>query len=119
LGLAVLVGLAGPRLAAAEESVAEQAGIGAGTALLNVLYIPAKLAYATAGGIIGGFTYGLTLGDSETAERVWEPTLGGDYVLTPQALTGAEPVRFSGGEPAADPEPAGQMHTRADTQWPE
>lgn len=85
---------AGP--AAAEDDFLASAGIGLGTALVNVLYIPAKFTYATVGGIIGGFAWLLSLGDTETAMGVWEPTMGGSYVVTPKMLRGDEPIEFSG-----------------------
>lgn len=85
---------AGP--AAAEGSFIENAGIGLGTALVNVLYIPAKFTYATVGGLIGGFAWILSLGDTDTAMGVWEPTMGGSYVVTPSMLRGDDPIEFSG-----------------------
>lgn len=84
------------RPARAEEGFFEKAGIGLGTALVNVLYIPAKFTYATVGGVIGGFAWLLTLGDTETAMGVWEPTMGGSYIVTPNMLRGREPLEFSG-----------------------
>lgn len=94
LGLAILVAASPAR--AEEEGFAEAAGVGVGTALVNVLYIPAKFTYATVGGLIGGFAYVLTLGDTDTAMGVWEPTMGGSYVVTPAMLRGDEPIEFSG-----------------------
>lgn len=61
-----------------------------------MLYIPAKLTYATVGGLIGGLAWVLTLGDTDTAMGVWEPTMGGSYVVTPDMLRGKEPIEFSG-----------------------
>ncbi|MBM4242694.1 MAG: hypothetical protein FJ148_02620 [Deltaproteobacteria bacterium] len=86
---------------AAEEGFLEKAGVGAGTALANVLYIPAKLTYATLGGLIGGFAWVLSLGDTDTAMGVWGPTMGGSYIVTPGMLRGKEPLEFSG-ETSAD-----------------
>lgn len=94
LSLTMLLGLTAP--AHAEEGFFEQAGIGAGTALVNVLYIPAKFTYATVGGLIGGLAWVLTLGDTDTAMGVWEPTMGGSYVITPSMLRGDTPIEFSG-----------------------
>ena len=94
----VVVGamLASARPALAEEGFFEKAGIGLGTALVNVLYIPAKFTYATVGGLIGGFAWVLSLGDTDTAMGVWEPTMGGSYIVTPNMLRGREPLEFSG-----------------------
>jgi hypothetical protein len=94
LGLTVVLA-ARPALAEEDNFLAD-VGIGLGTALVNVLYIPAKFTYATVGSLIGGFAWVLTLGDTDTAMGVWEPTLGGSYVVTPSMLRGDEPVEFSG-----------------------
>lgn len=75
------------------------AGMGVATVGANVVYIPAKLVYATLGGITGGFAYVLTGGNYQTAERVWNPALGGNYVLNPNQLRGQETIYFSGPTP--------------------
>jgi len=72
------------------------AGWGALTVLTNVVYMPAKIVYATLGGITGGFAFGLTGGDLQTAETVWVASMGGTYVVTPNMLQGQEPIMFSG-----------------------
>jgi hypothetical protein len=93
-----------PVRAEEDESFLAQAGMGLGTGLVNVLYIPAKFTYAVVGSVIGGLAWVLTLGDTDTAMGVWEPTLGGSYVITPAMLRGDEPVEFSGevSEPESD-----------------
>jgi hypothetical protein len=73
----------------------EDAGMGTATVLANVLYMPAKVVYATLGGITGGFAYVLTGANYQVAERVWTPSLGGNYVLNPEQLRGNQPVYFS------------------------
>ena len=88
--------VASARPALAEEGFFEKAGIGLGTALVNVLYIPAKFTYATVGGLIGGFAWLLSLGDTETAMGVWQPTMGGSYIVTPNMLRGRESLEFTG-----------------------
>jgi hypothetical protein len=72
------------------------AGYGVGALFCNFLYIPAKLVYALLGGIIGGGTFLVTVGNMQAANTVWRSTLGGDYVVTPQMLAGEEPLNFSG-----------------------
>ena len=71
-------------------------GVGAGTVAGNILYVPAKLVYGILGGIAGGATYVLTGGNTQTANTVWRSSLGGDYVLTPDMVSGKEPIHFSG-----------------------
>jgi hypothetical protein len=71
-------------------------GIGAGTVAGNVLYVPAKLVYGILGGITGGASYLLTGGNTQTANTIWRSSLGGDYVLTPDMVSGQKPIHFSG-----------------------
>jgi len=71
-------------------------GLGVGAVASNVLYVPAKLVYGTLGGIAGVAGYALTGGDKRVANPIWRSSLGGDYVVTPDMLSGEEPVHFSG-----------------------
>jgi hypothetical protein len=71
-------------------------GVGAGTVVGNVLYMPAKLLYGIGGGIVGGAGYLLTGGNSQVSNTIWRSSLGGDYVLTPDMVAGKQPVHFSG-----------------------
>jgi hypothetical protein len=92
--LAIGAALATPRPAAA--AYLEDAGWGALTVLTNVVYMPAKLIYATVGGLTGGIALGLTGGDMQTAETVWVTSMGGNYVVTPGMLRGEEVLAFTG-----------------------
>jgi len=80
-------------------------GWGVLTGLANVLYVPAKVAYAGLGAVTGGMALGLTGGDTKTAESIWEPSLFGNYFLTPSMVQGQEPFSFAG-SPMAAPPPA-------------
>ena len=81
---------------AARADFSDDAGMGTATVLANVVYMPTKLVYATLGGITGGFAYLLTGGNYSAAEKVWVPSLGGNYVLNPEHLRGQEQIYFSG-----------------------
>jgi hypothetical protein len=83
-------------------------GSGVGAVASNVLYVPAKLVYGTLGGIAGGAGYALTGGNKRVADTIWRSSLGGDYVITPDMVTGQQPVHFSG--PTAMP-PAASSET--------
>lgn len=85
----------------------EDAGWGSLTVLANVLYMPAKVGYALVGGFTGGAAYGLTGGDYDTAQSVWDPSLSGTYVLTPGMLKGDLPIQFAGSVTGA-PEAMGE-----------
>ena len=91
-------------LAAASSSQADylsDAGMGVLTLGSNVLYVPAKLSYAVLGGVTGSFAYVLTGSNYQVAERIWTPSIGGDYVLTTDHLRGQETIRFSSTTPSA------------------
>jgi len=105
---ALVVGLAAP----AKAAYLEDAGWGALTVLSNVLYMPAKIIYATAGGLTGGFAFALTGGDLQTAENVWVTSMGGTYVVTPGMLQGQEPIAFTGTPGAPSETPTGTADSR-------
>jgi hypothetical protein len=90
------------RAAEEESSESREAMLGFGSGLLTLVYLPVKTVYAVLGGIIGTFAYGLTGGDLETAKLVWEPSVYGTYVITPDHLKGNQPVRFVGTSPYQD-----------------
>jgi len=99
LALGVLLQVAQPAAAAPrtrESSYWGDAGYGALAVLSNILYMPAKAVYAGLGTITGGLAYVLTVGDTDTARKIWSPSLGGNYVITPQMLRGDEPILFNG-----------------------
>ena len=81
---------------AAAESSYENAGWGILTILTNVVYMPAKVVYASLGGVTGGLALGLTGGDMQVAENVWTASLGGTYVVTPRMRRGDDPIGFAG-----------------------
>ena len=96
---ALVVGIGTPvaSFAAEEESSpSNEAALGVGSFFLTLVYTPLKMAYAIGGGIVGGFAYALTGGNLETAQDVWEPSVYGTYIITPDHLKGNEPVRFVG-----------------------
>ena len=103
--LVVMVGTPSLVMAAEEdESQSNEAALGLGSGLLTLVYLPCKVVYAALGGIVGAFTYGLTGGDLDTAQGVWEPSFYGTYVITPDHLKGNEPVRFYGSSPYEEEE---------------
>ena len=79
-----------------EESAVEEAGLGAASALLTLPYGVSKMLYAGMGGVVGGFAWVLSGGDTDAAEAVWDASLNGTYVITPEHLRGKEAIRFFG-----------------------
>ncbi|MEW6247244.1 MAG: hypothetical protein AB1555_11115 [Nitrospirota bacterium] len=95
------------------ESTESQGGLGIGAALLTIPYGVAKVVFALCGGIVGGLTYVFTGADEKAAKKVWDTSIRGTYVITPDHLKGNKPVRFLGvppeeeaGPDSAVPEPA-------------
>jgi hypothetical protein len=89
-----------PMAAQARESNSKEAssdfGIGVVAVLANVVYMPVKLVYGILGGVTGCFAYVLSGANEDVAAGVWVPSLGGDYVLTTDMMTGRDPVHFNG-----------------------
>jgi hypothetical protein len=102
-GLAALLTLS-PLGASARESSSREAssdfGIGLVAVLANVVYMPVKVVYGVLGGVTGCFAYVLSGANRDVADGVWIPSLGGDYVLTTDMMTGREPVHFNGVRPS-------------------
>jgi hypothetical protein len=92
-----------PSPVAGESDTWSTVGWGVLTGLANAVYVPAKLVYAGLGALTGGMALGLTGGDTKTAESIWEPSLFGDYFLTPSMVQGQEPFSFAGSPMAAPP----------------
>lgn len=80
----------------ATQSTASQFGLGVASVFLTIPYGLIKVVYATVGGIIGGFTYALTAGNERAAKAVWDTSLRGTYVITPEHLNGDRSIRFFG-----------------------
>jgi hypothetical protein len=90
-------------------------GAGAGAVVSNLVYVPAKLVYGILGGIAGGAGYALTGGNKQVADSIWRSSLGGDYVLTPDMMTGKQPIYFSGPSQTEPQPPAASGNTVSDS----
>ncbi len=73
------------------EGAWKEAGLGVASVLGSVIYSPIKVHYAALGAVTGGVAWVVTGGNAELAREIWEPALGGDYVITPQMLRGSKP----------------------------
>lgn len=101
-----------PSSQSTEGGNASSAGMQVAAGLSTLLYLPLKLAFAIGGGIVGGLTYVFTAGDEHAAKSVWNTSLYGTYIITPDHLEGNRPIRFLGiadsneaPAPAPAPEP--------------
>lgn len=96
----LVVGLVGaPSASLAGENAKEtgrEGGLGAAAALSSLIYGPIKLVYATGGLVVGAFAWAFTAGDTEVATKVFTRSLRGNYVITPDILTGEQKLVFIG-----------------------
>jgi hypothetical protein len=81
------------------ETPAAEIGLGASSFVLSVPYGAVKVSTAIVGGVVGGLAYVLSGFDKQVADSVWYTTIGGDYVVTPDHLTGKRALRFTGVPP--------------------
>jgi hypothetical protein len=95
--------LASPALAAQPRSSFSQAGLGLGSIAASLLYTPAKLLYAGSGAVIGVGAFAASGGRKDVFWEIVNPSVGGDYVVTPEHLLRERRLAFMGDLP--DPEP--------------
>ena len=81
----------------ANQNIAVEGGLGAGSAIASILWSPLKLVYAFGGLVIGGLGYAWAGADGEVSKRVLKTCLAGDYIITPEHLMGEKRIRFAGG----------------------
>jgi hypothetical protein len=106
-GLTVVpMGLAQEKSNEDMENTGTQYGLGVASVFTSLPYSIGKFAFATMGGIFGGFTYLFSAGNEKAANSVWDTSMRGTYVITPRHLKGEEPVRFFGIPPVRDEAPA-------------
>ena len=79
-----------------EGGTASSAGMQAAAAVSTILYFPFKAAFAIGGGIVGGLAYAFSGGNEQAAKSIWDTSLRGTYVITPDHLQGNRPIRFLG-----------------------
>jgi len=76
------------------EIAVSDSGMSAASGLATIVYFPVKAAFSLAGGIVGGLTYAFTGGNEEATKDVWNASMGGDYMVEPENLTGEKPLNF-------------------------
>lgn len=103
LSLAGALALA-PQAAGANEDGEEAtgAGLGVGAMACTLVYGPAKLVYALLGTTTSGLAYLFTGGDWEVAKPIYTSSFYGDYIVTPEHLTGERSLEFVGRADAVD-----------------
>ena len=101
-----------PSSESTEGGTASSAGMQAAAGVSTLLYLPLKLVFAIGGGIVGGLAYAFSGGNEQAAKSIWDTSLYGTYIITPDHLQGNRPIRFLGvadsndaPAPAPAPEP--------------
>jgi len=93
--LSALIAAAPPAARARDE---EPSGpnpfVGIGAMLCTIVYSPLKLSYAVTGVAVGGMVWVLSLGSQRLSRPIFRRTLRGDYVVTPEHLTGKRKLKF-------------------------
>lgn len=93
-----------------EESLPASAGFGLASFLATIPYGVAKIGYAIAGAVAGGLEYLYEGGKTPAVEEIWDSSLGGTYILTPDHLRGKKEIEFVGKttpQPPPTPAPSG------------
>jgi len=85
-----------PSRESTEGGTASGAGMLAMSGLSTLLYFPLKAVFAIGGGIVGGLAYVFSGGNEQAAKSIWDTSLYGTYVITPDHLQGNRPIRFLG-----------------------
>ncbi len=86
-----------PASAASSGSEAMQ---GLGSYFLTLPYGGIKMAVAMLGALAGGMGFIFTGGDKATADKIWGPAMGGEYVITPEHIHKKKDLHFFGQAPA-------------------
>ena len=101
-----------PSSESTEGGTASSAGMQAAAGFSTLLYLPLKAVFAIGGGIVGALAYAFSGGSEQTAKSIWDTSLYGTYIITPDHLQGNRPIRFLGvadsndaPAPAPAPEP--------------
>lgn len=79
-----------------DETAAEKVMYTTGAALCSVVYCPAKTIYSLGGHLIGGTAFILTGGDKESAWKIFDNAVKGDYFVLPSHLKGEKKLKFNG-----------------------
>ena len=79
-----------------EGGTASSAGMQAAAGVSTLLYLPLKAVFAIGGGIVGGLAYAFSGGNEQAAKSIWDTSLYGTYIITPDHLEGNRPIRFLG-----------------------
>jgi hypothetical protein len=66
------------------EDLTEKAGVAVGVTVGNLWFVPIKALTLTVGAMSGALSYVVTGGNHELTQQIWQDTLQGPYVITPE-----------------------------------
>jgi len=81
---------------AREASAATQFATGFASFIVSPVYGGFQVAMAFIGCFVGGATWIFSGADTAAASKVWNPTMKGTYVISPEHLRGEQPIQFLG-----------------------
>jgi len=90
-----------------DESGTTQLVRGAASFVVGAPYTALKLGFAGLGAVLGSLTFVVTAGNQDAAQKVWDSSLRGTYIITPEHLKGEKPVKFIGSSLKEDRKLAG------------
>jgi hypothetical protein len=95
--LSALIAAAPPAARAQDDAPSgPNAFAGFGAMLCTIVYSPLKLAYAASGLVVGGMAWVWSFGNKRVTRPIFRAALRGDYVVTPEHLTGERRLEFIG-----------------------
>ena len=111
-GMTLAALLAIPTVQARADTAGAEAGYAALAALANLGYTPAKLLMAAGGFVAGALVSAFSGGNERAAYALLVPTAGGTYFLTPDNISGRDPIEFIGTDYADTPSHVGKVGDR-------
>jgi hypothetical protein len=67
----------------------EEAAVGIGVTIGNLVFVPLKAVAAATGAVSGALSFVFWGGDTEVTQQTWQNTLPGPYVITPDLARAA------------------------------
>jgi hypothetical protein len=83
IAFALILGSLAPALSRAEDTI-ESAGVAVGVTAGNMWLIPIKAISVTNGILSGALSFVVTGGNLSLTQQIWNDTLQGPYVITPE-----------------------------------
>ena len=83
LAVALMLNSFAPALLSAEDTI-EKAGETVGVTAGNMWFVPAKVVSVTNGLLTGALSFILTGGNVSLTQQIWQDTLQGPYLITPE-----------------------------------